>query len=452
MDSGTEPPLFDDIGAWLEAFLQPSVLIELIALAGCVALAWVLVSVLRRSVPQVSPRSILFGRKVIDGVLFPMLLLGLGLLARAMLFKWLPVAVFRVAIPVLVALVVIRVGAKVLQATFPQAGWVRPLERSISWLAWLGMVLWVTGLMPLLLSDLDEIQWKVGGSMMSVRTLIEGLVTASAVLLLALWASAVIEARLLRSVTGGALSLRKALSNATRALLVFIGLLVALSAAGIDLTALSVLGGAIGVGIGFGLQKLAANYVSGFVILAERSMRIGDNVRVDGFEGRITDIRARYTVIRSSVGSESIVPNEMMTNNRVENLSLADLRVWHSTVVSVGYDSDTEAVMRLLGEAALASERVLRDPAPSVSLSAFGADGLEFTVGFWIADAEKGTLGLRSVINLAILRSLRAHGIDIPYPQRVVHWQPPAEPQAAAVPRPQPLGDSPNVTSLASPL
>ena len=452
MNESTEPPMLNDIGAWLEAFLQPSVFIELLALAGCVALAWVLVSALRRGVPQVSPRSILFGRKVIDGVLFPLVLLGLGMLARAMLLKWLPVAAFQVAIPVLVALVVIRVGAKVLQATFPQAGWARPIERSISWLAWLGMVLWVTGLMPILLSDLDNIEWKVGGSMMSVRTLIEGLVTASVVLLLALWASAVIEARLLRSVTGSALSLRKALSNATRALLVFIGLLVALSSVGIDLTALSVLGGAIGVGIGFGLQKLAANYVSGFVILAERSMRIGDNVRVDGFEGRISDIRARYTVIRSSVGSESIVPNEMMTNNRVENLSLADLRVWRSTVISVGYDSDVDLVMRLLAEAALESERVLRDPAPSVSLSAFGADGLEFTVGFWIADPEKGLLGLRSVINLAILRVLRAHDIDIPYPQRVVHWKTPPDAKGAAAPPPLHLGDNAGVTSQHSPL
>ena len=447
MQDTEPPPMFDDIGGWLEALLQPTVLIELCALAGCAALAWLLVSALRRSLRQVSPRSILFGRKVIDGVLFPLVLLGLGLLARAMLLKWLPVAAFRLAIPVLVALLVIRAGAKVLQATFPQASWVRPIERSISWLAWLAMVLWVTGLMPILLSDLDDIQWKVGGSMMSVRTLIEGLVTASAVLLLALWASAVIEGYLLRSVTGSALSLRKALSNATRALLIFIGLLVALSTVGIDLTALSVLGGAIGVGIGFGLQKLAANYVSGFVVLAERSMRIGDNVRVDGFEGRISDIRARYTVIRSSAGSESIVPNEIMTNNRVENLSLADRRVWHSTVISVGYDSDVDVVMRLLAEAALAPERVLREPAPSVSLSAFGADGLEFTVGFWIADPENGTLGLRSVINLAILRSLRAHGIDIPYPQRVVHWQPAAGSEAAAL-----LGDAPSVTNLPSSL
>ena len=125
----------------------------------------------------------------------------------------------------------------------------------------------------------------------------------------------------------------------------------ALSAAGIDLTALGVLGGALGVGIGFGLQKLAANYVSGFVILAERSMRIGDNVRVDGFEGRISDIKARYTVIRSATGRESIVPNEMLITQRVENMSLTDPKVWQSTVVTVAYSSPVDEVMAVLVQA-----------------------------------------------------------------------------------------------------
>jgi small-conductance mechanosensitive channel len=153
-------------------------------------------------------------------------------------------------------------------------------------------------------------------------------------------------------------------------------------------------------------------------------MRIGDNVRVDGFEGRITDINARYTVIRSLAGRESIVPNEILITSRVENLSLADTRVWLSTVVGVAYDSDVDLVRRLLTDAALAHERVLRDPAPSAALSSFGADGLEFTLGFWIADPENGQLNLRSEINLAILGALRQNGIEIPYPQRVVHMKP----------------------------
>jgi small-conductance mechanosensitive channel len=337
-----------------------------------------------------------------------------------------PLAVFKVVIPVLVSLVVIRVGVKVLQVALHGAPWVKVLERSISWLAWLGMVLWVSGLLPLVLKELDAITWTMGSATMSLRTMLEGAITAAAVLILALWISAAIEARLLRKAVGSELSLRKAVSNATRALLMFLGLIVALSAVGIDLTALSVLGGAIGVGIGFGLQKLASNYVSGFVILAERSMRIGDNVRVDNFEGRISDINARYTVIRSLGGRESIVPNEVLITTRVENLSLADTRVWLSTVVSVGYDSDVDLVRRLLEEAALAQPRVVRNPGPSAALSAFGADGLEFTLGYWIDDPENGQLGLRSDINLTILASLRANGVEIPYPQRVVHLRQPA--------------------------
>ncbi|MDP3171724.1 MAG: mechanosensitive ion channel, partial [Polaromonas sp.] len=307
------------------------------------------------------------------------------------------------------------------QVAFKEAPFVRALERTISWLAWLAMVLWVSGLLPVLLEELDDIKWKVGNSTLSVRTMLEGAVTAGVVLLITLWISAAIETRLLRSATGNELSLRKAVSNATRAVLMFVGLLMALSAVGIDLTALSVLGGAIGVGIGFGLQKLAANYVSGFVMLAERSVRIGDNVRVDNFEGRITDINARYTVVRSLGGRESIVPNEMFISNRIENLSLADSRVLQSTVVSVGYDSDVELVMRLLTEAALSQDRVVRDPGPGVNLTNFGADGLEFTLNYWMTDPENGQQNLRSRINLAILQALRDNGIEIPYPQRVIH-------------------------------
>ncbi len=415
--------MLEDVGRWVSAFLKPTVLLELMALAVCVVLAWGLVSLLQRGLHRGDPRSILFGARILDGALFPLVLLGLSYVARPLLLLWIPIAVFQVAIPVLAALVVIRVGVKILQLAYPEAAWVRPIERSISWLAWLGMVLWVTGLLPLVLEELDQIHWKVGGATLSLRTMIEGAITAGAVLLLSLWISAAIEARLLQSASGAELSLRKAVSNAVRALLVFVGLMMALSAVGIDLTALSVLGGAIGVGIGFGLQKLASNYVSGFVILAERSMRIGDNVRVDSFEGRITNINARYTVVRSSTGRESIVPNEMLITQRVENLSLADPRVWLSTVVSVAYESDVELVTTLLAEAALASPRVLRDPTPSVALSAFGADGLEFTVGFWIADPENGSLGLRSTINRAILAALRANRIEIPYPQRVMHVQ-----------------------------
>jgi small-conductance mechanosensitive channel len=419
-------PRITDLESWIAALTRTSALLELTAVALCAVTAWALAAMVGRALGSRDRRSILFGDNIVDGVLFPMLLLLLAYLGRFLLQHSLPMAVFKIAIPVLIALLVIRLGVKVLQAAFQQTPVVRLLERSISWLAWLAMVLWVSGLLPVVLEELDQISWKVGGSAMSVRTMIEGALTAGGVLIVTLWISSGIESRLLRSATGGELSLRKAMSNATRALLLFVGLLVALSAVGINLSALSVLGGAIGVGVGFGLQKLAANYVSGFVILAERSMRIGDNVRVDGFEGRITQINARYTVIRSLVGREAIVPNEMLITSRVENLSLADAQVWQFTVVTVGYDSDVDLVMRLLKEATLKHGRVLRSPEPSVSLSSFAADGLEFTVGYWITDPENGSLNLKSLINLDILSALRQHAIEIPFPQRVLHTRTPA--------------------------
>jgi small-conductance mechanosensitive channel len=415
------PKPIDDFEGWLAAFTEPSVLIELAVLGVCVAIAWLLVATLRRAMGESDHRSILFGRNNVDGVLFPLTLLCFGYAALDVLNHYMPVFVLRLAIPVLLSLVVIRVGVKVLQAAFAEARWIKATEQTISWLAWLAVLLWVSGLLPVILNELDLITWKVGSSTMSVRNVIEGLLTAGAVMIFTLWISAAIESRLLKSATGGELSLRKAVSNATRAMLLFVGLMLAMSAVGIDLTALSVLGGAIGVGVGFGLQKLAANYVSGFVILAERSMRIGDTVRVDNFEGVITQINARYTVVRSLGGRESIVPNEMLITSRVENLSLVDAKVHQTTVVSVAYDSDVDLVRSLLVTAAQAQDRVLKDPPAAAYLSAFGADGLEFTVGYWVGDIENGQMNLRSDINLAILAALRAHHIEIPYPQRVVH-------------------------------
>jgi small-conductance mechanosensitive channel len=411
--------------AWVEAVYRPESLMALLAFAACLLLAWLMTWGVRR-VFHAQELAILLGRRLVDGVLFPVLLLGLTFVARTLLTQQQPAPLFAILLPVCISLAVIRLGVKVLQVAFAHAPFVRVLERTISWLAWGTVVLWVTGVLPLVLHELDQISWKVGGSMLSMRTLIEGALTAGAVLIVALWVSAAIEARLLKSATGSDLSLRKVISNTVRALLLFVGLLLALSSVGIDLTALSVLGGAVGVGIGFGLQKLASNYVSGFVILAERSMRIGDMVLVDGFEGRIVDIKARYTVIRALNGRESIVPNEFLIINRVENFTLMDPKLSQTTLVSVAYDSDVDLVRRLLIEACESQDRVLKDPAPNAFLSQFGADGLEFTVSYWIGDPENGQLALRSTINTLILAALREHKIQIPYPQRVMHMVSPS--------------------------
>ena len=413
-----------------EGLLKPTALIEVAVFVACLLAAWAVVRLLRGPARQAG--SIWFGRGVVDGVLFPVLALLFALLARLALRGLVPIAVFKLVVPVLVSLVLIRLTVRVLRSAFPTSMVMRTIERSVSWLAWIAMAMWITGLLPLILQELDDISWKFGATQISVRNVIEGVVTAVIVLMLALWVSAELEARLLRGATDN-ISVRKMAANALRALLLFVGLILALQAAGIDLTALGVLGGALGVGIGFGLQKLAANYISGFVILAERSMRIGDMVKVDNFEGRISDITTRYTVIRALNGREAIVPNEMMITQRVENSSLADPRVLLSTVVQVAYGTDLDALIPVLSSAVAAVPRVLVDVPPAVQLSAFASDGLELTIAFWIADPFNGQGNVRSDVNLALLRALNAAGVAIPYPQRVVQLQRvPASPPAAA--------------------
>ena len=178
-----------------------------------------------------------------------------------------------------------------------------------------------------------------------------------------------------------------------------------------------VLGGALGVGIGLGLQKLASNYVSGFVLLAERNIRIGDSVVVDGFSGKVTDIRARYTTIRSLSGVEAILPNEMMVTQRVENNSLHTRALTVSTTVTVAYDSDAELVRRLLIDAARDVPRVIGEA--SANLSRFSPEGLEFSLGIKVEDPDNGTAGLFSEINRRFLERAREHGIEFPQPKRL---------------------------------
>lgn len=397
------------------ALTQVSALVELGVMVACVLVAWAVVRLLRGQRPD----SVWFGSRGVDGVLFPLLALALVVGARAALAPLMPIGLLRLVVPIFASLAIIRTLARVLAVAFPNSRAVSVFARTASWLVWLGMVLWVTDLLPIMVEAMEDLQWKIGGTSVSLLGIIQGVLTALTALVLVLWLSAVIESRLMRAERVN-LSVRKILANATRALLLLVGMLVALSAAGIPLAALSVLGGAIGVGLGFGLQKLAANYVSGFVILAERSLRIGDTIKVDNFEGRITDITTRYTVVRAGNGRESLVPNELLITQRVENCSFADPQVALTTVVQVAYGTDLDRLLPRLYEVVHAVPRVLTDPACAVQLSNFAADGLELTVVFWIGDVENGQGNVRSDVNMALLRCLNEQGVEIPFPQRVV--------------------------------
>ena len=408
------------LAPWLQTEVQPLLLKELTLLALALLLAWLISYQLSRFASQTS---VLFGRGVVDGVLFPMAALALAYVAQVVFLKHQTPLLFKLAIPVLLSLALIRLCARVLMAVFPVSPLAQLTERLISWLAWALAVLWITDLLPMVANELEQIKLNFGKVRLDLRTLLEGVLSCGLVLVLSLWVSATIEQRLLAR-TVSDLSMRKVAANLLRAVLLLVGLLFALSAVGVDLTALSVLGGAFGVGLGLGLQKLAANYVSGFVVLVERSVRIGDYIKVDGLEGRVTDIKTRYTLLRDPSGRESIIPNEMLLTQRVDNLSLSDPQIAVNCSFTLGTEVDIAQVQTLLCQAALQSERVLRDPEPQAFLSKVDAAGLEFTVVSWVSDPEAGYLKTRSQINTAVMLALRQAGIELPKSQQQGFWRP----------------------------
>ena len=405
------------LSPWLQTEVQPLLFKELVLLALVLLLAWLISYQLSRFA---SADSVLFGRGVLDGVFFPVAALALAYTAQVVFLKPQIPMLFKLAIPVLWSLALIRLSARVLMAVFPVSPLAQLTERLISWLAWGVAVLWITDLLPLVATEMEQVQLHFGKVRLDAKTLVEGVLSCGLVLMLSLWLSATIEQRLL-SQTVSDLSMRKVAANLLRAVLLLLGLLFALSAVGVDLTALSVLGGAFGVGLGLGLQKLAANYVSGFVVLVERSVRIGDYIKVDGLEGRVTDIKTRYTLLRDPNGRESIIPNDMLLTQRVDNLSLSDPQIAVNCTFTLSADVDIEQVLGLLSHAALQNEQVLQDPAPRAYLSKVEPQGLEFTVVSWVSDPEVGLLSTRSHINAAVVLALRQAGIELPKtPQPVV--------------------------------
>ena len=405
------------LSAWSHDGLSPALMTEVAFLCAALALAWLPAWSLGRHSKN---ESVLFGRQVIDGLLFPLLALLFAYIAQSWLQRQQPVLLFKIAIPVLLSLALIRLCARVLMAVFPRSGAAALTERLISWLAWAMAVLWITDLLPLVLQEMEQIHLNFGKLRLDLRTILEGVLSSGLVLMLSLWLSAVIEQRVL-SQTVSDLSMRKVAANVLRAVLLLIGLLLALSAVGVDLTALSVLGGALGVGLGLGLQKLAANYVSGFVVLIERSVRIGDHIRVDGMEGQVTDIKTRYTLLRDTNGRESIIPNDMLITQRVDNFSLSDAAVALQTVVLVAVENDAAQVQAVLQEALGKVSDVLPEPPAQVFFSRFSADGLEMTLNFWVANQLHTRMAVLSRVNTAVWSALSEAGIQLPPPKAIAN-------------------------------
>lgn len=402
---------------------DPGVAWQIATLVGCIILGWGLAKALKASVGsgKSHTRVIQLGVESFSRVLSPLIALGLITIAKPILARYHHINLLRVAIPLVASFALIRLAFYILRRIFArgrQAGSLLLLvEKILAVTIWFCVAMYITGLWPDLIQIMEDTVVPIGRYKTSVLAMAQAVASVIVTLVLALWAAALLEDRLM-NVASMHSSLRTVVARLGRAFLIVVAVLVSLSLVGIDLTVLSVFGGALGVGIGLGLQKIVGSYISGFVILLERSLAIGDMVTVDKYYGRVTRINTRYTIIRSLDGIETVVPNDLLISGPVQNYSLSDRVLRLSTAVTVSYETDVEATLILLEEAVSSIERVSKDLPPSAVLLRFGSDGFDLEIGFWIADPENGRLNVLSEVNRSIWRTLKSNNIEIPFPQR----------------------------------
>jgi len=365
------------------------------------------------------------GEEGLRRVVFPLSALLLVALARVTLDKWHHVNLLKLAVPLLMAMAVIRLTVHALKRAFPRAGWLASFERLFAFVAWVVVALHIVGVLPAVIDGLEQISFQVGKANVNLWVLLQGLLTVMLTVLVALWLAGVVEARLMHT-DGLDANLKLVFARLSKALLIVLAVSIGLPLVGIDLTALSVFGGALGVGLGLGMQKIAANYVSGFILLLDRSIRMGNLISVGSERGVVSQITTRYTVLKGMSGVESIVPNETLVGAVVQNETFTDPKVRIALPVQVSYATDLEKAMAILVEAAGKQARVMADPAPAAFVEAFADSGINLQLGFWINDPTEGTLGVRSAINLEIWRRFKQEGIEIPFPQREVRVLNPA--------------------------
>ncbi len=387
----------------------------------CVAIGWLLSRRYNRRV---------FGHVATDAtqalsiggmqrLLFPLSTLVLVLISKSVLRYWQSTHLLNVAAALLLAMAVIRISIYVMRHTFAPSPWLRASERWISWLAWIGVATYLTGLWPFVRDALLDIDFSVGKQKFSLLLVLQGTLSIIATLLIALWLGRLAETRLMAATSLQA-NLRVMLSKLAQVLLLLAAFLIALPAVGVDLTVLSVFGGMLGVGIGFGLQKIAANYISGFIILMDRSVSLGDVVTIGEHSGTLTQMTARYVVVRGLGGLEALIPNETIITSTVVNHSFSDRNIRVALPVQVAYATDLDAARKIMADVATKHPRVLKVPEPGVLITAFADSGINLELGVWVNDPDQGLAGLRSDLYAEIWRAFREHSIEIPFPQREV--------------------------------
>jgi small-conductance mechanosensitive channel len=412
--------LFDDLS-------DPGVIWQLGAIALCVLLGWATAHLLRHRFLERAETAAQGGAVQRIGVesfarvLGPLLILGLLALAKfALVRNHHHINIIRVALPLFASFALIRVAFYLLHRVFARRG---PLgaalltfEKIFALLVWLGVALYITGVWPDIFEYLDSTLLPIGRHKVSLAAILQALGSVVVLLMLALWAGAALEERLM-GMQGIHSSLRVVMARMSRAVLILVAVLLSLNLVGMDLTVLSVFGGALGVGLGLGLQRIASNYVSGFVILLERSLSIGDMISVaDKYSGQVSQINTRYTVLRGLDGVDTVLPNEMLISGPVQNQTLSNSKVRASTVLMVAYGTDLDVVIPVLLELAAGVPRVLVEPGPHVSLNKFVPEGFELELGFFIGDPENGRGGVVSEVNKKIYALVQSGDIKLARP------------------------------------
>jgi len=361
-----------------------------------------------------------FTHHSLQRIIFPLSMMFVVLIGRVLVERiFLSAILLDVAVPLLFSLALIRLTVYLLRRAFRPGPLVKAWEHLISTSIWIIVALHLLGWLPEVVRAMDVVGVTVGDIRISLRTVVKLFVVVGALLALAAWISRMIENTLRHSrhLTAAA---KVGIGKSSKFALYILAVLIALNSVGIDLTALAVFGGALGVGLGFGLQRIASNFISGFILIFDRSIRPGDVISINDKFGWVQELRARYVVVRDRDGVETLVPNENLITTEVINWSYSDHQVRLKLPVQISYEDDPEQAMEILVNAATSCTRALDDPKPVARLMEFGDNGIELELRVWIMDPNNGVGSVRSDINLVIWREFQKAGITIPYPQRDV--------------------------------
>ncbi|MGZ5581522.1 MAG: mechanosensitive ion channel family protein [Usitatibacter sp.] len=401
--------------------------------AAAVLLGWYATRVIRREI--ISSSRWKFGAGEFRRVAVPVLAVCFLWAGKLALGQHQTVVLLDIVQSLLVALALIRFAEYVLSHILPRGKGLHRAVRIIAWGAWIGAALHLTGLLPQVLESLDSIGFTLGRTEITLLDVLKGAAAMVLTIALSLWISRITEGRVMASESMD-VTTRVVIAKVVRVAALFLAVFIALPLAGIDVTTLSIFSGAVGVGLGFGLQKIASNYVSGFIVLVERSLRIGDVVTVDGRRGEVTAIEARFTVIKGADGAESLIPNEKMITEIVTHHTYSDPRVSLTVAVWISYDSDVDVACAQMLAAAKRQARVIADPAAAARVKQLGDHGIELELTLWIRDPSQGEGDLKSELLKDVLRSFKAHAIEIPYPRRDVRvFATPATQESSSPPR-----------------